>query len=64
MDIIEDVSSDILTNTLKNLSPEDKVGYFVYTEITVMIEIIQLLHFNFIEFVRFIGKHGSSVVCG
>lgn len=33
MDIIEEVSSDILTNALKNLSPEDKVSYFVYSGI-------------------------------
>ena len=42
MDIIEDISSDILTNALKNLSPEDKVSYFVHsviqTETTVMIK--------------------------
>ena len=27
MDIIDEVSSDILTNALRNISPEDKVGY-------------------------------------
>lgn len=26
MDIIDEVSSDILVKTLKNISPEDKVG--------------------------------------
>ena len=30
MDIIDEISSDILTNALKNLSPEDKVGIVMY----------------------------------
>jgi hypothetical protein len=29
MDIIDEISSDILTNALKNLSPEDKVSIVV-----------------------------------
>ena len=30
MDIVDKISSDILAKTLKNASPEDKVGYRVY----------------------------------
>ena len=36
MDIIDEVSSDILSNALRNISPEDKVSYTAHTDTRVI----------------------------